>query len=388
LIYTTLSCAAQLGQTICATATIFPNDDCGMATYTGPFIETTASCVGDSVVLEIINSGLQDMGAPLDYIVVEDILMRDGSSFTLPAGERLTRKYKANGNTWRIEAGQVSEFPFNDMPSAAIEGCGGAIVTGVINAFPLNDDMLYKDIDCKTVVGSYDPNDKSASPTGYNPEHIIEANTDLEYMIRFQNTGTDTAFTVVIVDTLSSLLDYSTLESGVSSHTYRLDVLPNGILRFVFNNILLPDSSVNEAASNGFVKFRIAQKPDLPIGTVINNSAAIYFDFNEPIITNTVFHTIGAPYVMVSRVHQPILSNVEILASPNPFEAAVNLQINGYTAQNGLFRLYAIDGREVRTQAFSGNRLQVNRLDLVSGNYFFFITDNGQSVGSGLLQCK
>jgi hypothetical protein len=30
-------------------------------------------------------------------------------------------------------------------------------------------------------------------------------------------------------------------------------------------------------------------------GTVINNNAAIYFDFNEPITTNTTYHTIGRP---------------------------------------------------------------------------------------------
>jgi hypothetical protein len=64
-----------------------------------------------------------------------------------------------------------------------------------------------------------------------------------------------------------------------------------GIVRFVFENIMLPDSNVNEATSHGFVKFTIHPRSDVPLGTSIPNSAAIYFDFNEPVITNTSIHT-------------------------------------------------------------------------------------------------
>jgi len=59
-------------------------------------------------------------------------------------------------------------------------------------------------------------------------------------------------------------------------------------LVFHFENILLPDSTVNEPASHGFVQFRINQLTDNPIGTVIENTADIYFDLNKAIVTNTV----------------------------------------------------------------------------------------------------
>ena len=279
-IHTMVSCDAVLGQTLCATATIFPHDPCGQQAWNGPFIETRAYCEGDSVRLQIHNRGNQDMATPQSYIVVEDIIMRDVGNFSLDAGDSLLLKVPANGATWRIEADQSTGYPENDQPSATLEACGGINTPGLVNAFALNDDPLHEDIDCSQVVGSFDPNDKSAAPTGYGPAHIIRVNTDIEYKIRFQNTGTDTAFQVVVADTLSSFLDASTVEAGVSSHAYRLDVYEGGVLHFVFKNIMLPDSNVNEAASHGFVTYRVAQKRDLPKGTVFDNMLALYFDSN------------------------------------------------------------------------------------------------------------
>ena len=60
---------------------------------------------------------------------------------------------------------------------------------------------------------------------------------------------------------------------------------------------MLPDSNVNEPASHGFVKFTVSQQPGNPMGTVINNQAAIYFDFNDPIFTNIYSHTVGDDFV-------------------------------------------------------------------------------------------
>ncbi len=54
----------------------------------------------------------------------------------------------------------------------------------------------------QTVTGSFDPNDKNVFPTGYGSEGYITAQQELKYTIRFQNTGNDTAFIIVVVDTL------------------------------------------------------------------------------------------------------------------------------------------------------------------------------------------
>ena len=114
----------------------------------------------------------------------------------------------------------------------------------------------------------------------------------MEYLIRFQNTGTDTAFLVVIRDTISPFLDPATVRPGASSHPYTWSLMNNGSLKFTFENIMLPDSNINEAASHGFIKFKIQQQPENLPGTTIHNQAGIYFDYNAPVITNQTTHKI------------------------------------------------------------------------------------------------
>ena len=166
-----------------------------------------------------------------------------------------------------------------------------------------------------TVVGSYDPNDKQVSPKGEGEEGIISRKDSImTYQVRFQNTGTDTAFTVVVLDEIDESLDIASVRPGPSSHPYKLNVLDGNVLEFRFENIMLPDSFVNEPASNGYVLFDIKIKKDLPWGTKIENTAAIYFDFNEPIITNTTINTLAQP----TNVKAVITQDLPLEISPNP----------------------------------------------------------------------
>lgn len=141
-----------------------------------------------------------------------------------------------------------------------------------------------------TIGGSYDPNDKLSTPQ-LSTTQVAEGQF-INYTIRFQNTGTDTAFTVVIADTLNSLLQANTFEMLGSSHACKTTIQDNK-LYFEFRNILLPDSNVNLIGSNGFVNFRIKPQSSVVLNTVIPNKGAIYFDYNEPIITNTATTTIS-----------------------------------------------------------------------------------------------
>ncbi len=108
----------------------------------------------------------------------------------------------------------------------------------------------------------------------------------LHYQIRFQNEGTDTAFFIVVADTLSNNLDWNTFEFIASSHTCYAK-RTNNKRNFIFEHINLPYKAIDEPGSNGWVAFKIKPKPSVVIGDSLNNSAAIYFDFNLPIITNT-----------------------------------------------------------------------------------------------------
>ena len=142
------------------------------------------------------------------------------------------------------------------------------------------------------ISGAFDPNDKQSTPE-LSPNQVAAGNY-INYTIRFQNTGNDTAFNVVISDTLSNLLKSNSLQLTASSQNCKTTVQGDKVF-FEFLNILLPDSNVNELKSHGFVSFKIKPINTLVLGDEIPNTAAIYFDYNSPIITNTATTTIKMP---------------------------------------------------------------------------------------------
>lgn len=166
------------------------------------------------------------------------------------------------------------------------------------------------------VVGSYDPNDKLVFPVGAGANHYILGTDTLYYKIRFQNVGNYLAGRVIIFDTLSEHLDWGTFVPGPMSHDGYVLMSEDGVLVWTFNNINLPDSGSNEALSHGFVQFKILPRQELPYGTRVENSAAIQFDFNELIYTNTVFHTIS------DRLTFGEDYKLAVQANPNPVTSA------------------------------------------------------------------
>ncbi len=293
-----VSCEAVLGQTHCSSAHIYPDTACipPNPLWSGASIEVNSECEGDSLFFTIENTGNAAMSAPLNYIVIEDAVMLQSGPFDLDSGESIEIGLESTGSTYRIQADQEPFHPGSVSPTIALEGCGGEPFSiGFVTMFPENDADSYIDRDCQPNIGAYDPNDKQAHPTGRGDEHYIYRSTDLTYKIRFQNTGTDTAFTVRILDTLSQYLDLTTFRPGASSHNYTAQILDQNVVEFLFENIMLPDSNVNVEGSQGFVQFQIEPKADVPFWEEIQNRAGIYFDFNEPIITNTVLHTIEKP---------------------------------------------------------------------------------------------
>lgn len=278
----------------------------------------------------------------------------------------------------------------NYTPTIAIEGCGYDSTTmqystGFVTQFNEDDVMDYISIDCQENVGPYDPNDKRAEPKGFGSQHYVEQNTDLEYHIRFQNVGTDTAYNVVIRDTLSVDLDVLSLKLGASSHLMDFSIINGNVLKFVFNDIKLVDSTTNEPGSHGFVKFKIAQQPNLPIGTIINNSAAIYFDYNEPIFTNTTFHEIGEDFIEVILTTNEDLSDhplLDIAVYPDPFVDQATIEVkNGPKEPLSIF-IYDATGKLIIQEQFQES-YQLQRALFSSGMYHFSILSKGKLLGSG-----
>ncbi len=135
------------------------------------------------------------------------------------------------------------------------------------------------------VVSSYDPNDKTVDYEVVY-ENFIAEQKRLTYTVRFQNDGTFYAQNVVITDVIEEGLILESFELLESSH----DVIPEfdgRELKLNFNNIQLPQSDLGLEESQGYVRFSFQPTEGFSLGETVENSAAIYFDFNEPIITNT-----------------------------------------------------------------------------------------------------
>lgn len=146
---------------------------------------------------------------------------------------------------------------------------------------PADDTALLK----QPVFGSYDPNDKRETNGEIKSSFGLSGNY-LQYVVRFQNTGTDTAFNIFIRDTLSSRLNWNTFQMVSSSHPYTLLINNDNEVEWTFSNIQLPDSNVNEPASHGYIVYRIQPVPSLIDGETLHNTASIYFDYNLPVLTN------------------------------------------------------------------------------------------------------
>jgi uncharacterized repeat protein (TIGR01451 family) len=378
-----------LGQTHCVTAHAFPDTLCTVVpNWSGATIEAEVECQDTSVQFHLRNTG----NAPshlLDYIIIEDdvVLMQGQDSYS--PGEEKTIQRPANGRTWRIESQQEPGHPFSNVAVAFAEGCGGFESLGFINQFNVNTFQPSWNRFCLENIGAYDPNDKQGFPLGFGSEHRIRPGQELDYMIRFQNTGTDTAFNIVIRDTLSAWLDPASVRPGAASHPYTWELSGQGVLSFTFANILLPDSNTNLAASQGFVTFKMNQEPNVPLQTQIFNSAAIYFDFNPPVITNQTLHTVGVDYISSTNTPTDFGKQNRVVVSPNPVAESAVFQL-----KEGIFnqhRIIVTDafGRKIREAEVSGTQYLFQRKGLPPGAYFFRVESaKGRLLDAGKILLK
>lgn len=234
------------------------------------------------------------------------------------------------------------------------------------------------------VVGSYDPNDKSVSPDRpLLPAEIANADP-LTYVIRFQNTGTYYAEKVFVRDTLSPDLDISNFEMIGASHKYSLNYFDPGILEWMFDSIMLPDSATNQAGSNGFISYRIRPKTSLTEIDTIKNTAYIYFDFNAPVITNTTSSfldaTIGIETEEISQVSDKIKSY------PNPFRNTVTLELPADIEFPCSVCVFNELSEQVFTKEITSSISTINSGNWSKGFYYFKIVDKqGKPSGTGKL---
>lgn len=378
-----------LGQTLCSTAEIFPIIRClNDGPWTNVDVRAEANCqVNNEVQLQLKNLGNDNMPELLSYTIIKDDKQIEEGTYSLLAGEEITFSYPADGSTYRIQSDPINFDTHISLPAAAIESCVSDNVDfsiGFINFYPTSDYGNQYDEDCTEVIGSYDPNDKAANISGYGPKHYIEQNVSLKYKIRFQNTGSDTAFTVVLIDTLSQYLDVRTLEPIASSHDYELTLTEN-VLSLQYSNILLPDSTTNEPASNGFFEFQIDQLPNVELESEITNRAGIYFDFNEPIITNTVLHTVGKDFIEETSSAIELIGKGEVSMYPNPLNDILSIEMKDNAYLPSTLKIFNTSGKLVKQIQLKEVNQTIKLTNENSGMYFYKIEYNGTSVSEGIL---
>jgi hypothetical protein len=155
-----------------------------------------------------------------------------------------------------------------------------------------------------------------------------------------------------------------------------------GIVQFTLENAnLLPDGG----ASEGFVKFRVTQKTNLPCETIIFNSAAIYFDFSAPTMSNTTFHTVCPfdSFIVITNTRQVYVSGATVNTYPNPARDVVNFDVKGVEAQQFTLQLYDIQGRFIANLFFDHPTFQLFRRQLPTGTLMYHLAADGKPVASG-----
>ncbi|MDQ3049228.1 MAG: T9SS type A sorting domain-containing protein, partial [Bacteroidota bacterium] len=257
-----------------------------------------------------------------------------------------------------------------------------ATLTSGVDVNPACNTYFYSSL----VTGSYDPNDKTPNPIGEGIAGNIPVTEDeLTYLIRFQNTGTGPAVNIVVDDTLTSMLDPLSFEMLNSSHPYVVEMLPGNIIRWKFTGINLPDSTSNEPGSHGHVQFKLKTSSTPMLGQVIQNKAYIYFDFNEPVITNTAINTYAAP----SSIEEGI-SNGAVKVYPNPFTDQTTFVIDATgSAETFSFEMMDVMGKKViEMTGISSGSFSVSRSGMQNGIYFYKIFSAERVVGIGKVIIK
>ncbi|MEO6037599.1 MAG: hypothetical protein ABIQ93_04235 [Saprospiraceae bacterium] len=361
--------AFLIGQTLCLEAFASLDNPCPTTLPAFSEIKLATKCVGDTLVrFTIKNIGDAPTQNWHEYKLIRNDVVTNTNAFSLNAQQSMSIDLPADGATWRMEA---TKFDDGTQTATALENCGG-LTPGLINAFWQDQGPLDYDFGCRRVVASYDPNQKSAVPTGAGGYHLLAANQPLQYTIDFQNTGTDTAFRVLLRDELPLGLNVNTFRPGYASHPYTWEIRGANTLEVLFSPITLPQSSVNEPASHGFFSFTIDQKPDLPNGTYLFNTAAIIFDFNPPIGTNYVQHMIGQ---LTVAVDEPQASAGLWQVWGNPTRDLATFHASEFIPGEKRFALFDGSGRPVRVAQFSEQSFGFQRDGLPAGLYFFKISD-------------
>jgi hypothetical protein len=338
-----LSCDALEGAAHCVEARVYPNDYCASTdpSWDGALLDIQGACTGDSLQFTITNNGT-DMLQARPFIVIEDDLVMMQGTIQLEEGAQHIFTRPANGSTQRLEL--ISHpGPYGSVtPNTSVEGCAPAGVApslGYVTAYSQESGYPFEHVMCMEN-GTTTTNAIQAYPQGLGEENDIRSNTGIHYQITFQNTTNNMLDAAVLQCQLPDGLDPATFKAGPASHPYRFSLSGEGLVSIYLENMELPSSVEEEAASRGYVRFYTGQQENNPEGLIIENAAAIYQlggNGTLPITTNEVWHTVRAGSLLSDSA---TVSGFFATTSGQPVEAITYLwqeQVPLDTASGGFY---------------------------------------------------
>lgn len=230
----------------------------------------------------------------------------------------------------------------------------------------------------QTVVGSFDPNDKTCLEG--NTISLAKVGDYVHYLIRFENTGSYAAENIKITDVIDAeKFDISTLLPISGSGQFITRTYDGNRVEFFFENVNLPHTP--DTSNDGYVAFKIKTKTSLVSGDQFSNSAAIYFDYNTAVITNTAITTVG------SQLGNHVVSGInDAILYPNPVKDMLNIMpatnsvISSISIYNSIGQLMM-----VIPNAQNSSSIDVSRLK--AGHYILKMqSDKGASTGRFIKQ--
>jgi hypothetical protein len=224
-------------------------------------------------------------------------------------------------------------------------------------------------------VNAFDPNDKQV----LQGESITLNETDdyLDYIIRFQNTGSANATFVRIEDNLDEDLDWSTFQVTSASHNYSVEITNTNQVEFFFNNIDLPYESLDEPNSHGYIAYKIKPIDNIQVGDIMSGDASIFFDFNEPIITNIV-STMVVENLGIDEYEKDIIS-----IYPNPFNDVIYLNSKNGVEINAI-EIIDLQGKVLIKSYNGSDKIKTDHLS--SGIYLLSIKTNSGIFNSKIIK--
>jgi uncharacterized repeat protein (TIGR01451 family) len=313
------------------------------------------ACFGNSQNVSVCNYGTIPATSVLVEVEIPGFTGTTNSDFT-----------STSDSTWSLLIPTLNPGSCLSFQFSGTAACDSSMI-GQVACLSVNVSNSQTDIDiinnymffCDSVGVSFDPNDirvlSQANEQGWRNQEYIDDDDVMTYMVRFQNTGTGPAFNVIVKNPLSSYLDHQSIELVAASHDHYMQMI-DGELSVHFLGIQLPDSASDPLGSQGYFIYKVRQPLGNPLGTLIENQAEIYFDFNAPVATNTTENEILA----LTGIDDFEMGEIRLYPNPTTGE----LFITNSSPRNAVKSVEVIDtqGRLLLKQTGAG----ISKVDLGS----------------------